>query len=201
MEIMGKVGVKVNCILNWNTDYARMLVMQTLDGQTSFPIIIADNEAVSLLKELEKVEIKRPLTHDLFFDALQSFHIRIREVYIHKLAEGIFYTKLFCEKDDEWVEIDARPSDAIILAIKGNAPIFVEELILEKLGILTTDMEKHIFPDSESKKEGSEAEEPLEQQSAQDLEEKLRQSIEIEDFEMASKIRDIIKERKNNPLQ
>ena len=198
---MGKVGIKVNCILNWNADYARMLVMQTLDGKTSFPIIIADNEAVSLLKELEKVEIKRPLTHDLFFDALQSFRIQIREVYIHNLAEGIFYTKLFCEKDDEWVEIDARPSDAIILAIKANAPIFVEELILEKLGILTSDMEKHVFPEGEDGKEGTEAEQPLERQSDQELEEKLRQSIEIEDFEMASRIRDIIKERKNNPLQ
>jgi len=198
---MGKVGIKVNCILNWNADYARMLVMQTLDSRTSFPIIIADNEAVSLLKELEKVEIKRPLTHDLFFDTLQSFQIKIREVYIHKLTEGIFYTKMFCEKDDEWVEIDARPSDAIILAIKANAPIFVEEIILEKLGILTTEMGKNIFQENESKKERTETEKPLESQSDHDLEEKLRQSIEIEDFEMASKIRDIIKERKNNPMQ
>jgi len=198
---MGKVGIKVNCILNWNTDYARMLVMQTLDGKISFPIIIADNEAVSLLKELEKVEIKRPLTHDLFFDLIQSFRIKIREVYIHNLAEGIFYTKLFCEKDDEWIEIDARPSDAIILAIKANAPIFVEELILEKLGILTAEMETHISSENENKKEGEETEKILEHQSDQDLEEKLKQSIEIEDFEMASRIRDIIKERKINTMQ
>jgi bifunctional DNase/RNase len=194
---MGKVGIKVNCILNWNSDYARILVMQTLDGKTSFPIIIADNEAVCLLKEVEKVEIKRPLTHDLFFEALQSFHIKIREAHIHLLAEGIFYTKLLCEKDDEWVEIDARPSDAIILAIKGNAPIFVEDAILEKLGILTSEMEKQLVSDTGYQ----ETEESLEQKSISELEEKLSQSIEIEDFEAASKIRDLINERKNNPTE
>ena len=197
---MGKVGIKVNCILNWSNDYARMLVMQTLDNRTSFPIIIADNEAVSLLKELEKVDIKRPLTHDLFFALLQSFQIQIREVYIHKLAEGIFYTKMLCEKNNELVEIDARPSDAIILAIKGNAPVFVEESILAKLGILTSEMEKHILPDAKTPKEQELTETPLTSLSISDLEEKLKQAIEIEDFEAASAIRDIINERKNNVL-
>ena len=197
---MGKVGIKVNCILNWSNDYARILVMQTLDNQTSFPIIIADNEAVSLLKELEKVEVKRPLTHDLFFAVLQSFHIQIREVYIYKLMEGIFYTKMICEKEEEWIEIDARPSDAIILAIINNAPIFVEDNILEKLGILTTEIEKHIFSDTGEKKEPTETEESLAHLSIQELEKKLKQAIEIEDFEAASKIRDIINERKNSSL-
>jgi len=195
---MGKVGIKVNCILNWNNDYARMLVMQTLDNKTSFPIIIADNEAVSLLKELENVEIKRPLTHDLFFAVLQTFQIKIQEVYIHRLAEGIFYTKMLCEQDGMLVEIDTRPSDAIILAIKGKAPIFVEESILRKLGILTTEMEKHTFLSQEEEEEG---EEDLENLSTEDLEEKLKQSIEDEDFEEASTIRDIINERKNNPMK
>ena len=197
---MGKVGIKVNCILNWNNDYARMLIMQTLDNQISFPIIIAENEAIVLFKELEKVDIKRPLTHDLFFAALQSFHIEIREVYIHKLMEGIFYTKMLCENKGEWVEIDARPSDAIILAIKSNAPIFVEDDILKKLGMKTSEMEKQLLADDEESSPPKETEESLTQQNLRSLEEKLSQAIEIEDFEMASKIRDIINERKNNPL-
>ena len=198
---MGKVGIKVNCILNWNNDYARMLVMQTLDSRLSFPIIIADNEAVvGLFKELEKMNIKRPLTHDLFFDTLEAFHIQIREIYIHKVIEGIFYTKLICEKENEQVEVDARPSDAIILAIKANAPMFVEESILEKLGILTSEMEKHILPTNIEPKEETDDNELLENQSLQALEEKLKQSIEIEDFEAASTLRDLINQRKNAPL-
>jgi len=190
---MAKVGIKVNCILNLENGYARMLVMQTLDNQISFPIIIADNEAVTLLKELEKIEIKRPLTHDLFFATLQSFDIQIREVYIHDLKEGIFFTKMICEKNGEQTEIDARPSDAIILAIKNKAPIFAEEFILEKIG-----KKVEIISDKEQKKKQQKTEIPLESQPVQELEKKLSQAIDIEDFETASKIRDLINERKLN---
>lgn len=186
MGNMAKVEIKVSCILNWNSDYARMLVMQTLDNLTSFPIIIAENEAVCLLKELEQVKVKRPQTHDLLFDTIQSFQIKIQEIYIHKLVEGIFYTQIRYEKDGEQVDIDARPSDAIILAIKSKAPIFVEESLLEKLG-------KNIDILSPTLSENEEQEEDLSNHSLQELEQKLLQSIEIEDFETASKIRDLIK--------
>jgi len=189
---MGKIAIKPNCILNWETDYARMLVMQTLDGETSFPIIIADNEAISLLKEMENIKIKRPLTHDLFFSTLQSFHIQIQEVYIHTLMEGIFYTKMTCVKDDQCIELDARPSDAIILAIKNNVPVFVEESILNKLGLLTSEMEKYIISGKEQMEESGKPNIALEDQPLEELELRLKQSIEIEDFELASKIRDII---------
>jgi len=177
---MAKVGVKVHCILNWNSDYARMLVMQTLDNQISFPIIIAENEAISLLKELEKIKTQRPLTHDLLYASLQSFQIEVSEVYIHSLREGIFYTKIIYEKDDELAEIDARPSDAVILAVKSDAPIFVEEDILEKIG-------------KKVEIEEQETETGLGEQSIEELEQKLQEAIEIEDFETASKIRDVIK--------
>ena len=195
---MGKVGIKVNCIVNWNGDYARILVMQTLDNRSFFPIIIADNEAVSLLKELEKIEIKRPQTHDLFIATLRSFRIQIREVYIHTVMEGIFYTKLICENDTEQIEIDARPSDAIILALKMKAPIFVEKTILEKLGKESDEIEKHLLSNKETATERPETEESLKRRSTRELEDKLKQAIEIEDFEMASKIRDIINERGHN---
>lgn len=188
---MAKVEIKVSCILNWNSDYARMLVMQTLDNQISFPVIIAENEAILLLKELENMKTQRPLTHDLFFATLQSFQIQVREVYIHKLIEGIFYTKICYEKDNELVEIDARPSDAIILAIKSEAPIFAEESMLEKLG-------KTIEALSPALSENQETEEDdLEDLPIEELEKKLLQAIEIEDFEAASKIRDLIKTMKD----
>jgi len=195
---MGKVAIKINCILNWNNDYARMLIMQTLDNKTSFPIIIADNEAASLFKEMEQVEVKRPQTHDLFFAFMQTFGICIDEVFIHKLVEGIFYTKLTCSLQGEVFELDSRPSDAIILALKAKAPVFVEESILEKLGISTSEMEKQII---RSEDDGSDIEKDdlvFEEMSNDDLKNLLKQSIEIEDFEMASQIRDIIKQRENN---
>jgi bifunctional DNase/RNase len=195
---MAKIAIKVNCILNWNNEYARMLVMQTYDNKTSFPIIIAGNEAANLLKELEKVEIKRPQTHDLFFAAIQAFHIEVKEVYIHKLIEGIFYTKLICQIENNIVELDARPSDAIILAIKANAPMFVEDDILEKLGIATSEMEKQIV----SPKDYNMQFEEDENLAAEDLTEEelkilLDSAVEEEDFETASQIRDILNQRKS----
>jgi len=195
---MGKVAIKINCILNWNNDYARMLIMQTMDNKTSFPIIIADNEAASLFKEMEQVEVKRPQTHDLFFAFLQTFRIRIDEVYVHKLVEGIFYTKLICSTQENVFELDSRPSDAIILALKAKAPVFVEESILEKLGIATSDMEKQIIRSDDDGTDNEKDDLVFEDMSNDDLKNLLKQSIEIEDFEMASQIRDVLKQRENN---
>ncbi len=196
---MAKVAIKVNCILNWSNEYARMLIMQTFDNQISFPIIIAGNEAVSLLKELEKVEVKRPQTHDLFFSTLQVFNIEIREVYIYKLVEGIFYTKLICQQDEHIVELDARPSDAIILAIKAKASIFVEEDILEKLGIATSEMEKQIVsPQKYNEQLENENEDfSYEEMSDDELQDMLNLAVKAEDFEAASQIRDILNQRKS----
>ena len=195
---MGKVAIKINCILNWNNDYARMLIMQTMDNKTSFPIIIADNEAASLFKEMEQVEVRRPQTHDLFFAFLQTFRIRIDEVYVHKLVEGIFYTKLICSTQENVFELDSRPSDAIILALKAKAPVFVEESILEKLGIATSDMEKQIIRSDDDGTDTEKDDLVFEDMSNDDLKNLLKQSIEIEDFEMASQIRDVLKQRENN---
>jgi len=195
---MNKIAIKINCILNWNNDYARMLIMQTQDGLISFPIIIADNEAASLFKEMEKIEVKRPQTHDLFFTFMQTFGICLDEVYIHKLVEGIFFTKIICSVQGKVVELDARPSDAIILALKAKAPIFVEQDILEKLGISTAEMEKQMTRSSENDENSNEDDEiNIESMSNEDLKNLLKQAIEIEDFETASQIRDAIKQRGN----
>jgi bifunctional DNase/RNase len=195
---MGKIAIKINCILNWNNDYARMLIMQTQDNLISFPIIIADNEAVSLFKEMERIEVKRPQTHDLLFLFMQTFGICLDEVYIHKLVEGIFYTKITCSVDGKTIELDSRPSDAIILALKAKASIFVDQSILEKLGISTSEMEKQITRSDDGGDNEKEEEYDIENMSDEDLKNLLKQAIEVEDFETASQIRDVFKQRKNN---
>ena len=195
---MAKIAITVNCILNWSNEFAHMLVMQTLDKKISFPIIIAGNEAAGLLKELENVKVKRPQTHDLFFSTIQTFNIQIEEVYIHELIEGIFYTKLNCSTQGKTVELDARPSDAIILAIKSNAPVFVEDTILDKLGMPTLEMEKQIISPQEYNQQSEDEEEdyPLDNWTTQKLTEMLNIAIETENFEMASQIRDVLNQRK-----
>jgi len=192
---MEKIAIKINRILNWNNDYARMLVMQTMDNKISFPIIIADNEAASLFKEMEHIEVKRPQTHDLFFTFMQAFGISIEEVFIHRLVEGIFYTKISCSMQGEVFELDSRPSDAIILALKAKAPVFVEESILQKLGISTADMDKQLLRPEDDSNPEKEEEYIYEDMTDEDLKNLLKQAIEMEDFEMASQIRDVLKQR------
>ena len=194
---MAKIAINIHCVLNWSNEYARMLVMQTLDNKTSFPIIIAENEAASLLKELEKIEVNRPQTHDLFFIVMQTFDISVQEVYIHELVEGIFYTRLICNTNGKTVNLDARPSDAIILAIKSDAPIFVEDTILNKLGVPTAEMERQIISPQEYnqqyKEQGGLS---FEDMTTQELKKILGTALEEEDFETAAKIRDILYQRK-----
>jgi bifunctional DNase/RNase len=130
---------------------------------------------------------------------MQACDIHLKEIYIHELKEGIFYTKLICSTQGKVIELDSRPSDAIILALKAKVSIFVEESILEKYGMSMEEMEKKIsrfgddVPDNVSEK-GKYAFENIPNENLENL---LERAIGIEDFEMAAQIRDILNQRKS----
>jgi bifunctional DNase/RNase len=196
---MSKIAVKIDYIFNWSNGYSRALILQTHDNQISFPIIIADFEAICLLKELEKIKVKRPQTHDLFFSFMQTFDIHVEEIFIHGLKDGIFHTKLVCSTQEKKFELDARPSDAIILALKAKAPIFVDDKILEKFGTSTIEMEKKKFlsgNDNQNTNVSRNEKYVFENNPNENLENLLERAIRTEDFEIAAQIRDILKERK-----
>ncbi|MDR2410463.1 MAG: bifunctional nuclease family protein [Bacteroidales bacterium] len=196
---MSKIAVKIDYIFNWNKGYTQILVLQTQDNQISFPIIIANFEAICLLKELEKLTVKRPQTHDLFFSFMQVCDIHLKEVYIHELRAGIFYTKLICIGDDKVIELDSRPSDAVILASKAKVPIFVHESLLKRFGMPKEEMEKKMlcFVDAPPDFVIGQEKHSLENIPNENLENLLEHAIGIEDFEMAAQIRDILKQRKS----
>ena len=87
---MAKVEIKIGYVAEWSDKSARVLVLKTKDEQITFPVIIAENEAFSLVKELEKVTLKRPQTHDLLFSIMNSFNLKVRYAHIYNLVEGIF---------------------------------------------------------------------------------------------------------------
>jgi hypothetical protein len=179
---------------------AYALVLSEVNGSRTLPIVIGAFEAQSIAIALEK-EIKppRPLTHDLFKSFADRFHIAIKQVIIHKLVDGVFYSSLICERDKIEEIIDTRTSDAIALATRFNAPIYTYENILDKAGIYlkakdeltdekeTLSIEKLI---EEPKKEGSYSKDTLEE-----LEEKLNKAVQNEDYELAARIRDEITKR------
>lgn len=177
---------------------AYALILKEKSGNRRLPIIIGGAEAQAIAIPLEKMTPSRPLTHDLFKTFLDSFSIDISEVIIYNLVEGIFFAKIICMKDGKEEEIDARSSDAVALALRCEVPIYTHDFILGSAGII-------IDEDAEEETEGQTAEEisiePAEPQepedagSISDLKRQLKNALEKEDYEKASKIRDEINRR------
>tara|TARA_B100001109_G_scaffold233623_1_gene212205 strand:- start:1401 stop:1997 length:597 start_codon:yes stop_codon:yes gene_type:complete len=179
---------------------AYALILSEIEGKRKLPIVIGTNEAQSIAIAIEK-EIKppRPLTHDLFKNFCVRFNINIKQVIIHKLVDGVFYSSVICERDGIEEIIDSRSSDAIALAIRFEAPIYTYENILEQAGVvLKVEKEideksllKELFSEEDS--EGSTNE--LKEKTKIELEELLKIAVQNENYESAAKIRDEISNR------
>jgi bifunctional DNase/RNase len=175
---------------------AYALVLSEVGGLRRLPIIIGGFEAQAIAIELEKMKPSRPLTHDLFRSLAVEFDILVREIYIYKLHEGIFYAKIICESNGEYKEIDARTSDAIAIGVRFSCPIYTTDSILSSSGIL--------MDDSNQLLDGSEEEDsdslvdlanPFHAKTVNELQELLTEALDNEDYELASKIRDEINKR------
>ena len=202
---MSKVRIKIKDVIDSGVNYAYMLLLQTFDEKTVFPIFISNKDADSFVEVMKNINFKRPQTHALLMDFFEKFDVKIREVYIHKLQEGIFYSTIYCSQDAIPYEFDARPSDSLILALKCGAPIFINSDILDNIGRSTQEVmeelseenEGGVMEDDHDFKENDSLSEPnIEVLSTEELEELLQDSVSVEDFETASKIRDIILMRK-----
>jgi len=171
---------------------AYALILKEVNGNRRLPIIIGAFEAQSIALEMEGVKPPRPLTHDLIKSILDSLGSELAEITISELKDGTFYAKLSLDSQ----EIDARPSDAIALAVRYGAPIFVSEKVMEEAAFLPENEEPETAADAA--KAGGKPKEPgiskLEALRAQ-----LIEAIEREDYEKAAKLRDEI--RKMEPRQ
>ncbi len=178
---------------------AYALVLSEANGKRRLPIIIGGFEAQAIAIELEKMVPTRPLTHDLFKNFAQAFEIGVKEVVIYNLVEGIFYSKLVCELNRQTLEIDARTSDAIAIGVRFNCPVFTYESILSSAGIMLDESEGEEDLIAESMEE-----EPvksggtLESLTDDELNQKMQEAVDNEDYELASKIRDELNRRASN---
>ncbi|TXI83588.1 MAG: hypothetical protein E6Q37_10075 [Crocinitomicaceae bacterium] len=174
---------------------AYALVLGEVGGKRSLPIIIGGFEAQAIAVELESMTPTRPLTHDLFKSFAISFGIKVNEVGIYNLNEGIFYAKLVCEKDGQITEIDARTSDAIALGVRFKCPIYTFENILASAGILL-DENTDFGTDISEEEETTTAEKgSLSAYTIEELQIQLNEALEEEDYEKASRLRDEISRR------
>lgn len=184
---------------------AYALILSEADGNRKLPIIIGGFEAQSIAIAMEnELKPKRPLTHDLFKNFAERFNIYIKKVIIHKLVDGVFYSNLICERDKVEEIIDARTSDAIAMALRFGAKIFIYDSILKQAGFdestIKNDQknkgnEKWIqnFVEEQSKQKA--VPDDLKKLSLAKLKSLLDKLVNIEDYEKAVKIRDEISKR------
>lgn len=185
------------------------VLLSEVGGMRKLPIVIGAFEAQAIAVAIEKVVINRPLSHDLIKNLFTIFNISLKEVLIDNLQDGIFYSKLICEKDGQEIEVDSRTSDALALAVRFNGPIYTFEFILETAGAIINEQDKKDEDDDDDDEEvdddtaeivgaalSADADD-IALMSLKELNDKLKEYLDKEDYESAARIRDEIEQRKN----
>ena len=187
------------------TSGAFALILQETNGSRKLPIVIGGFEAQAIAIGLEKkIKTSRPLTHELFKSFAEKFGIKFNHIIISKLKDGVFFSNIVCENNDDVIKIDSRTSDAIALSIRFNAPIFVKKDILDEAGF--DDDEKYseeinftdnnFFKDENSNKSCIKSKD-IKKISTNNIKKMLENSLQNEDYEMAAKLRDELNSRKS----
>ncbi len=177
------------------------LVLGESGGNRRLPIIIGMFEAQAIAIEIEKIQPNRPMTHDLFASFAHAFNYTVEKIVISDLKEGVFFARIVCFENNEYKEIDARPSDAIAIALRFGAPIYAQAKILDEAGIVLSETEEfeEQVEDSAFVEEVTSGtpvkKDELKDLSIDGLNEKLQEAIDQEDYEKAAKIRDELSRR------
>ena len=157
------------------------IILKEIENDRSLPVIVGSFEAQSIALAMEHSESPRPLTHDLIGSLIQEIESKLTAVKITDLIDGVFYARM--EIKGKLVgdrSLDARPSDAIVIALRMDAPILVDEAVMKEVGVLDENIAKNVKEVSHS--------------IQKHLEEQLVKAVEVEDYERAAVIRDKIKE-------
>jgi bifunctional DNase/RNase len=166
---------------------AYALVLGEVDGNRRLPIIIGAFEAQAIALELEKIQPPRPMTHDLLRDLFEAVGAEVLSVVIDELRDGTFYAKIRFVHNGRERQLDARPSDAVALAVRVDAPIFVAPAVMEEAGIPA---EEGGTLSVGSSREMEEPEPPMSR--LERMQKMLEKAIEEEDYERAAQLRDEI---------
>ena len=189
---------------------AYALLLAEEDGPHKIPVVIGASEAQSIAIRIEGIVPPRPLTHDLFVSFAQAFGVKLREVFIYKFEDGIFYSELTFSDGERTVVLDARTSDAIAIAIRAHVPIVTTAAIVRETGFILDDEPDDGNSGASAASNANEdlrqaayfAEPKLENYAVEELERTLEQLIEDETYEEAARVSEILKkkkERRDNP--
>lgn len=200
---MKKIRLEISGITYSQTQSGSyVLTLSEASGKRKLPIVIGGFEAQAIAIELEKMAPNRPLTHDLFKSFCEAYNVMVTEVIIYKFHEGVFYAKIICIKENEVTEIDSRTSDAIAIGVRFNCPIYCYDSVLDEVGN-TKDLDEFDEDDEASDEDNIEQLElgdsfdvlSDDSDSIEELKHKLKEALEREEYELASRLRDEIAKR------
>ncbi len=175
------------------TGGAYAILLKEVEGKKRLPIIIGAFEAQAIALEIEGIKPPRPLTHDLLKQLTDSLGATVLEIIIDELRDNTFYAKIILEVSGFSQELDARPSDAIALAVRTQAPIFVAETVMEAAAFIPSDESEETTHITSSSDTSDSKKPPTKEAKIAALQNKLREAIDGEEYERAAKIRDQIK--------
>ena len=194
---MNKVNLEiVGLTYSESSTGAYVLILGDKLSQRRLPIVIGSAEAESIAVGIEKHRNGRPHTHDLFLRFAKEFGIEIMEVVINRFRDGIYYAMLVCKQGDDLTMIDARPSDAIAIAVRVGCEIYAYETVMDEAGIIMDDMDKPMDDDKEEQINKVASITSLDRLDLDTLEDLLQEAIDNEDYMKAAEIRDEINRRK-----
>lgn len=173
-----------------------IVVLSEKNGIRKLPIVIKPSDAQQIALKIEGVNSSRPMTHDLFKSFTDLYDIKVEEVYIYAVLEGIFYTKIITSQGLQENEIECTSGDGISLSIVYDCPLYVNEDVLEISGVKVNEDGSNIIDDDIKEAEIVESNRIV---SIEDLERMMNEAILNEEYEIAAELRDKISELKGNP--
>ncbi len=171
-----------------NTGKEFVVLLKGYEDKRTLPISIGQLEAQSIAIQLNQIPFPRPLTHDLLKNVLEKVDCALVKIEICDLVEETYYAKLIFKREEQTIEIDSRPSDAIALALRFATPIYVSEHVMDSAGIIVPDETELEEQQQEEREEELANLTPLEA-----LQHQLKDAIENESYEEAARLRDEIR--------
>lgn len=195
---MNKVNLEIiGLTYSESSTGAYVMILGDKNSQRRLPIVIGSAEAESIAVGIDRQRKGRPLTHDLFLRFAKEFGIEVMEVVINRFRDGVYYAMLVCKQGDDLTMIDARPSDAIAIAVRAGCEIYAYETVMDEAGIIMDDIDKPSIDDSDDEPINIGMDKAsLDLLDMDTLEELLQEAIDNEDYQKAAQIRDEINRRK-----
>ncbi|UCD39148.1 MAG: bifunctional nuclease family protein [Fidelibacterota bacterium] len=187
------IQVQVEKISFYPPSKGYAILLKEMVGERFLPVIVGSFEAQSIALALEDVQMPRPMTHDLFCNILEDLSVEVSEVVISGLMEGTFYSKINLTSQIGTTDIDARPSDAIALALRVGAPIYATEAVMEEASVQEV-VEQPVSPVSAVSSDESRSESNPPEEYLKRLHEQLDRAVSDENYERAAVLRDKIRE-------